>query len=187
MAANVQTIRFRRPEKKDAPTVTKPTNRHSGILQDQLRRSVLDHAFLFPDSSLSWDDQLHSAKSTNIYNLVCVCRAQRAPWVPSWATAFRLILLMRFTGAMYSNIQDCDEGMSQTLLHARIAHDSTLVFNFWEPLHYLDRGHGFQTWETSPKYSIRSWAYILLHIAPVKLATFFLGTDKVRLRAAHKF
>ncbi|KAK7686746.1 hypothetical protein QCA50_010346 [Cerrena zonata] len=125
MAANYQTIRFRRPEKKDAPTPTKPKNRHSGILQDQLRR------------------------------------AQRAPWVPSWSTAFRLILLMRVAGAMYSNIQDCDE-----------------VFNFWEPLHYMDRGHGFQTWETSPQYSIRSWAYILLHLAPVKLATFFLGNDK---------
>lgn len=37
------------------------------------------------------------------------CRAQRAPWVPSFATAFRLFLLVRVVGAMYSNIQDCDE------------------------------------------------------------------------------
>ncbi|PSS29616.1 hypothetical protein PHLCEN_2v2764 [Hermanssonia centrifuga] len=53
-----------------------------------------------------------------------------------------------------------------------------VVFNFWEPLHYLDRGHGFQTWETSPTYAIRSWAYILLHLLPAKLTKFFLGPEK---------
>jgi len=63
---------------------------------------------------------------------------------------------------MYSNIQDCDE-----------------VFNFWEPLHYLDRGHGFQTWETSPAFAIRSWAYILLHFFPAKLTAFMMGSEKV--------
>lgn len=89
---------------------------------------------------------------------------------------------MRFAGAMYSNIQDCDEGahypvsLTPPSLHEFLL---LLVFNFWEPLHYMDRGYGFQTWETSPQYSIRSWAYILLHLVPVKFATFFLGTDKV--------
>ncbi|KAH8099315.1 asparagine-linked glycosylation 9 protein isoform a [Cristinia sonorae] len=88
-------------------------------------------------------------------------RSQRAPYVFGFSTAFRVLLLMRVAGAMYSNIQDCDE-----------------VFNFWEPLHYLDRGYGFQTWETSPQYSIRSWAYILLHLPPAKLAKQLLGTEK---------
>jgi hypothetical protein len=37
------------------------------------------------------------------------------------------------------------------------------VYNFWEPLHYIFKGYGFQTWEVSPAYSIRSWAYIFLH------------------------
>lgn len=55
------------------------------------------------------------------------------------------------------------------------------VFNFWEPLHYLDRGHGFQTWETSPVYAIRSWAYIMLHYVLVKLPTVLLGPEKVLL------
>lgn len=54
------------------------------------------------------------------------------------------------------------------------------VFNFWEPLHYLDRGHAFQTWETSPVYAIRSWAYVLLHLWPAKATTFMLGPEKVR-------
>ncbi|KAG6837656.1 hypothetical protein H0H93_004932 [Arthromyces matolae] len=52
------------------------------------------------------------------------------------------------------------------------------LYNFWEPLHFLDRGSGFQTWETSPVYAIRSWAYILLHLPPIRLASTLLGGDK---------
>ncbi|KAI0673573.1 glycosyltransferase family 22 protein [Trametes maxima] len=88
-------------------------------------------------------------------------RAQRAPWCPTWSAALRILLLIRVAGAMYSGIQDCDE-----------------VFNFWEPLHYLYKGYGFQTWETSPVYSIRSWAYILLHYLPVQITATFLGPEK---------
>jgi len=54
------------------------------------------------------------------------------------------------------------------------------VFNFWEPLHYLDRGRGFQTWETSPEYAIRSYAYIALHLISVKIPRFLFGDEKVR-------
>ncbi|KAF9469842.1 glycosyltransferase family 22 protein [Collybia nuda] len=122
MSSGVQHIRLRGPDPK--PTATKPP-RHTGILQDQLRR------------------------------------AQRRPWNPSFSLAVRILLLVRVAGAMYSNIDDCDE-----------------VFNFWEPLHFLDRGYGFQTWEVSPQYSIRSWAYIILHLAPARLATVLLGVDK---------
>ncbi|KAL6304798.1 asparagine-linked glycosylation 9 protein isoform a [Sparassis latifolia] len=126
MAANIQTIRFRRPEPKTTPApIVKPKNRHAGILQDQLRR------------------------------------AQRGPWCPSFSTALKIFLLIRVAGAMYSNIQDCDE-----------------VFNFWEPLHYLDRGYGFQSWETSPVYSIRSWAYTMLHLLPTQIAKLLVGGEK---------
>lgn len=55
----------------------------------------------------------------------------------------------------------------------------TLVFNFWEPLHYLDRGYGFQTWEVSPVYAIRSWAYIILHFLPARISALLLGPNKV--------
>jgi len=37
-------------------------------------------------------------------------RAARKPWVPDFQTAVRILLLIRVAGAMYSNIQDCDEG-----------------------------------------------------------------------------
>ncbi|CCE66327.1 hypothetical protein TPHA_0P01690 [Tetrapisispora phaffii CBS 4417] len=44
----------------------------------------------------------------------------------------------------FSIISDCDE-----------------TFNYWEPLNLLLRGFGKQTWEYSPAYAIRSWAFLL--------------------------
>ncbi|KAJ7597477.1 glycosyltransferase family 22 protein [Mycena floridula] len=120
-----QHIRLRRPEApKPDPIVQKPP-RHSGILQDQLRR------------------------------------AARPPWSPSFSLALRLLLIIRVSGAMYSNIDDCDE-----------------VFNFWEPLHFFHRGIGFQTWEVSPQYAIRSWSYILLHLPAAHLGFLLSGGSK---------
>ena len=58
---------------------------------------------------------------------------------------------------------------------------STPVFNYWEPLHYLYKGYGFQTWETSPQFAIRSWAYTLLWLLPSKVPYWILReTGKVR-------
>lgn len=53
------------------------------------------------------------------------------------------------------------------------------MFNFWEPLHFFHKGYGFQTWEVSPQFAIRSWAYIVLHAMPVKVASFLFPTEKV--------
>jgi alpha-1,2-mannosyltransferase len=47
--------------------------------------------------------------------------------------------------------------------------DAATVFNYWEPTHYLVHASGFQTWEYSPVYAIRSWAYIALHAAVIKV------------------
>ncbi|KAF8910176.1 glycosyltransferase family 22 protein [Gymnopilus junonius] len=124
-APQTQSLRFRRPTtEQEKPKPVKPS-RHTGILQDQLRR------------------------------------AQRRPWVPSFSLAVRLLFLLRIAGAMYSNISDCDE-----------------VYNFWEPLHFLDEGNGFQTWELSPKYGLRSWAYILLHYLPPDLGKKLAGDKR---------
>ncbi|KAF5368333.1 hypothetical protein D9758_002221 [Tetrapyrgos nigripes] len=90
-----------------------------------------------------------------------VRRAARPPWTPGFGFALRMLLLIRVSAAMYSNIDDCDE-----------------VFNFWEPLHFFDRGYGFQTWEVTPQYAIRSWAYILMHLLPVKIASFLAVNEK---------
>lgn len=74
--------------------------------------------------------------------------------------AFYICLIAHLVAASNAPIQDCDE-----------------TFNYWEPLHYLTHGYGLQTWEYSPEFSIRSWAYILIHAIPTKIASF-LGKSK---------
>lgn len=73
--------------------------------------------------------------------------------------AFYLCLISHIVAALYAPIQDCDE-----------------TFNYWEPLHYLNHGYGLQTWEYSPEFSIRSWAYISLHAIPAKIIELFSGS-----------
>lgn len=46
--------------------------------------------------------------------------------------------------------------------------------------HYLIYGKGFQTWEYSPVYAIRSYAYLLLHAWPAAFHARILQTNKVR-------
>ena len=109
-------------------------------------------------------------------------RAQRRPWAPSFSLAIRLLFLIRIAGAMYSNIDDCDEGWSSLPYKVLTFCFNCvfLVYNFWEPLHFLEQGYGFQTWELSPKFALRSWAYILLHFLPPRLGQLLASGDKVR-------
>ncbi|GAA5967449.1 hypothetical protein JCM11641_000549 [Rhodosporidiobolus odoratus] len=86
-----------------------------------------------------------------------------ARWNPPLLTAFRLLILIRFCAAMYTAISDCDE-----------------VYNYWEPLHYLVHGKGFQTWEYSPAFAIRSWFYLVIHSGPAwLLQTLGFGDKRV--------
>ena len=77
-------------------------------------------------------------------------RSPQAPYAEPFQLkpifAFYILFAAHTIAASYHPIQDCDE-----------------VFNYWEPSHYLNHGHGFQTWEYSPVYAIRSWAYAGLH------------------------
>lgn len=41
--------------------------------------------------------------------------------------------------------------------------DCDEAFNYWEPVHYLQFGRGWQTWEYAPAYAIRSWLYAAGH------------------------
>ena len=61
-------------------------------------------------------------------------------------------VLVRVIGAMINGIADCDE-----------------TYNYWEPLHYLVYDFGHQTWEYSPEYTLRSYAYLLPHALMVKI------------------
>ena len=47
------------------------------------------------------------------------------------------------------------------------------MFNYWEPLHYLNHGYGLQTWEYSPEFAIRSWFYIVIHAIPARSFEFY--------------
>ncbi|OQO04067.1 hypothetical protein B0A48_10710 [Cryoendolithus antarcticus] len=80
---------------------------------------------------------------------------QNAPPTPQVNYApiavFYILFISHAFAAFYQPIQDCDE-----------------VFNYWEPTHYLNHGHGFQTWEYSPVYAIRSWAYAALHALAIQ-------------------
>ena len=64
-------------------------------------------------------------------------------------TTIKVLLLFNMMSAFLNGINDCDE-----------------TFNYWEPLHYLLFGEGFQTWEYSPEYGLRSWFYIFIHSIP---------------------
>lgn len=48
-------------------------------------------------------------------------------------------------------------------------------------MHYLLYGTGMQTWEYSPLYAIRSYAYLWLHALPACLHAHVLQTNKVTL------
>jgi|SRR5579862_6297585 len=90
---------------------------------------------------------------------------------------FSLLLLPRLLAAQYSLIGDCDEGNG-----SRWRPTKGTVYNYWEPTHYLVHGFGFQTWEYSPVYAIRSWSYIALHGSLIKVFDIF-GLSKVYSRS----
>lgn len=62
------------------------------------------------------------------------------------------------------------------------------AFNYWEPLHLLTHPpspHGssqspFQTWEYSPQFAIRSWAYVAQYVPVAGWLVHAMGRDKVR-------
>ncbi|KAK7489300.1 hypothetical protein BaRGS_00019408 [Batillaria attramentaria] len=84
------------------------------------------------------------------------------PWSLTTTTAFKLLTSARLCAALWNIVTDCDE-----------------VFNYWEPAHYLLYGYGFQTWEYSPTYAIRSYAYILLHALPLKVFQVLVTDNKI--------
>lgn len=69
--------------------------------------------------------------------------------IPGVDTAFKAFLSARFCAAIWAHVSDCDE-----------------TFNYWDPLHYLIYGRGLQTWEYSPEFALRSYAYLLGHGVP---------------------
>ncbi|EDK42390.1 conserved hypothetical protein [Lodderomyces elongisporus NRRL YB-4239] len=75
-----------------------------------------------------------------------------------------LNVIFRLYSALYMIIGDCDE-----------------TFNYWEPLNLLLRGFGKQTWEYSPEFSIRSYAYLIPYYIVGKACQFLAGVSPVNI------
>ncbi|CAN8292993.1 unnamed protein product [Cochlearia groenlandica] len=81
-----------------------------------------------------------------------------------WFLPFIALCYLRYMSATSNIVHDCDE-----------------VFNYWEPLHYLLYKSGFQTWEYSSNFALRSYLYILFHELAGRPASWWFGDDKVRV------
>ncbi|XP_004294070.1 PREDICTED: dol-P-Man:Man(6)GlcNAc(2)-PP-Dol alpha-1,2-mannosyltransferase [Fragaria vesca subsp. vesca] len=82
----------------------------------------------------------------------------------SWFVPLLALGMLRYMSATSNIIHDCDE-----------------VFNYWEPLHYLLYKSGFQTWEYSSQFALRSYLYILFHELVARPASWWFGEEKVRV------
>lgn len=81
-----------------------------------------------------------------------------------WFVPVFALGMLRYMSATTNIIHDCDE-----------------VFNYWEPLHYLLYKSGFQTWEYSSQFALRSYLYILFHELVGRPASWLFAEDKVRV------
>ncbi|XP_072999408.1 alpha-1,2-mannosyltransferase ALG9 [Typha latifolia] len=64
---------------------------------------------------------------------------------------------------------------------SNILHDCDEVFNYWEPLHYLLYKSGFQTWEYSSEFALRSYLYIFIHALAAGPASLIFSEEKVQV------
>ncbi|WCJ32258.1 Alpha-1 2-mannosyltransferase ALG9 [Euphorbia peplus] len=81
-----------------------------------------------------------------------------------WFLPIFALGMLRYMSATSNIIHDCDE-----------------VFNYWEPLHFLLYRSGFQTWEYSSQFALRSYLYINFHQLVGLPASWLYGEDKVRV------
>ncbi|KDP32537.1 hypothetical protein JCGZ_14740 [Jatropha curcas] len=81
-----------------------------------------------------------------------------------WFLPLFALVMLRYMSATSNIIHDCDE-----------------VFNYWEPLHYLLYKSGFQTWEYSSQFALRSYLYINFHELVSLPASWLYAEDKARV------
>ncbi|CAA7402348.1 unnamed protein product [Spirodela intermedia] len=81
-----------------------------------------------------------------------------------WVLPLMALGVLRYMSATSNIIHDCDE-----------------VFNYWEPLHYLLYKSGFQTWEYSSAFALRSYLYIFFHALVAEPVSWLFSDEKVRV------
>ncbi|XP_059443857.1 dol-P-Man:Man(6)GlcNAc(2)-PP-Dol alpha-1,2-mannosyltransferase [Corylus avellana] len=81
-----------------------------------------------------------------------------------WLFPLFVLGTLRYMSAASNIIHDCDE-----------------VFNYWEPLHFLLYKSGFQTWEYSSQFALRSYLYIIFHELVGRPASWLFVEEKVRV------
>uniref|UniRef100_A0A2P2I866 Mannosyltransferase n=1 Tax=Hirondellea gigas TaxID=1518452 RepID=A0A2P2I866_9CRUS len=101
-----------------------------------------------------------STKSSTV-EITSISSSSRV-WAPGTYTALKVLMSARFISAIFGIISDCDE-----------------TYNYWEPSHYLLYGSGFQTWEYSPQFALRSYFYLMLHAAPAWLYDAIISNKRV--------
>lgn len=101
-------------------------------------------------------------------------------WSPNLQTVFKALASARLCAAVWNNINDCDETFNywEPVTHFNLLNNLNLICLVFK-LHYLVYGSGFQTWEYSPEYALRSYAYILLHALPTKLYGIILQSNRI--------
>lgn len=163
---------------------------------------------------LGLDVSIHNCWVSNCASLwYCFCNRSVSRggqvWAPEGSTAFKCLLSARFCAALLSNISDCDETFNYwepvctCIIRGPKSHSNLSTFLgfcnvclyhsylskwclFWQ-MHYLLYGTGMQTWEYSPLYAIRSYAYLWLHALPACLHAHVLQTNKVTVLTCFVF
>ena len=107
-------VRAQRPSGSAGPHRRSPHSSHrSTSLAGNMGRTSRDGSDgIWDCCRISWDGELVRCSGRGGGWLNGRSRQQNGPFLPGFSFAVRLLILVRVTAAMYSNIQDCDEGAS---------------------------------------------------------------------------
>ncbi|KAL7143428.1 hypothetical protein ABFS83_08G190000 [Erythranthe nasuta] len=107
---------------------------------------------------------LHTTSSDSRYSKLDKPESSSGDHGLRWLLPLLSLGVVRYMSASSNIIHDCDE-----------------VFNYWEPLHFILYKSGFQTWEYSSEFALRSYLYILFHNIVAWPASWWFGEEKVRV------
>jgi len=106
------------------------------------------------EKTTRWVQTLRAAPRLRRALLASFSRYRLIPgYAPNIVTVGVVLIIVRVLCALFGHIEDCDE-----------------TFNYWEPLHYITYGYGFQTWEYAPQFALRSYAFLLPYAAVARAA-----------------